>query len=78
MEIYKGREIETEQLNDGKWIVCAQDNNGVMVVARPGWHYLTEEDGIEDVERLIDQSLEWKRPPSSKSPEYQQAHVRRK
>ena len=29
MEIYKGREIETEQLNDGKWIVCAQDNNGV-------------------------------------------------
>jgi hypothetical protein len=26
-------------------------------VARPGWHYLTEEDGIEDVERLIDQSL---------------------
>jgi hypothetical protein len=31
--------------------------NGVMVVARPGWHYMTEEDGIEDVERLIDQSL---------------------
>jgi hypothetical protein len=58
MEIYKDREIETEQLNDGKWIVCAQDNNGVMVVARPGWHYMTEEDGIEDVERLIDQSLE--------------------
>ena len=57
MEIYRGREIETEQLNDGKWIVCAQDNNGVMVVARPGWHYMTEEDGIEDVERLIDQSL---------------------
>jgi hypothetical protein len=26
-------------------------------VARPGWHYETEEDGIEDVERLIDQSL---------------------
>ena len=49
--------FETEQLNDGKWIVCAQDNNGVMVVARPGWHYMTEEDGIEDVERLIDQSL---------------------
>jgi hypothetical protein len=45
------------QLNDGKWIVCAQDSNGVMVVARPGWHYMTEEDGIEDVERLIDQSL---------------------
>jgi hypothetical protein len=58
MEIYRGREIQTEQLNDGKWIVCAQDNNGVMVVARPGWHYMTEEDGIEDVERLIDQSLE--------------------
>ncbi len=57
MEIYKGPEIETEQLTDGKWIVCAQDNNGVMVVARPGWHYETEEDGIEDVERLIDQSL---------------------
>jgi hypothetical protein len=57
MEIYKGREIETEQLNDGKWIVCAQDKSGVMVVARRGWHYVTEEDGIEDVERLIDQSL---------------------
>ena len=57
MEIYKGREIETEQLNNGKWIVCAQDKNGVMVVARRGWHYVTEEDGIEDVERLIDQSL---------------------
>jgi hypothetical protein len=57
MEIYRGREIETEQLNDGKWIVCAQDNKGVMVVARPGWHYMTEEDGIEDVERLIDQRL---------------------
>jgi hypothetical protein len=49
MKVYKGREIETEQLNDGKWIVCAQDNNGVMVIARPGWHYMTEEDGIEDV-----------------------------
>ena len=57
MEIYRGREIETEQLNDGKWIVCAQDNNGVMVVARPGWHYMTEEDGIEDVERLIEEPL---------------------
>ena len=57
MEIYKGREIETEQLNDGKWIVCAQDKNGVMIVARRGWHYMTEADGIEDVERLIDQSL---------------------
>jgi hypothetical protein len=45
MEIYRGREIETEQLNDGKWIVCAQDNNGVKAVARPGWHYVTEEDG---------------------------------
>ena len=33
------------------------DDSGVMVVARPGWHYMTEEDGIEDVERLIDQSL---------------------
>ena len=57
MASYKGREIRTEQLNDGKWIVCAEDNNGVMVVTRPGWHYETEEDGIEDVERLIDQSL---------------------
>jgi hypothetical protein len=57
MEIYKGREIETEQLNNGKWIVCGEGNNGVMVVNRPGWHYETEEDGIEDVERLIDQSL---------------------
>jgi hypothetical protein len=57
MEIYRGREIETEQLSDGKWIVCAQDNNGVMVIARPGWHYMTEEDGIEDVERLVDQSF---------------------
>jgi hypothetical protein len=57
MASYKGREIQTEQLNDGKWIVCGEDNNGVMVVNRPGWHYETEEDGIEDVERLIDQSL---------------------
>jgi len=57
MEIYRGREIETEQLNDGKWIVCAQDNNGVMVVARPGWHYMTEEDGIDDDDRLLDPSL---------------------
>ena len=36
MEIYKGREIETEQLNDGKWVVCGQDKNGVMIVARRG------------------------------------------
>jgi hypothetical protein len=57
METYKGREIETEQLNDGKWTVCAQDKNGVMVVARQGWHYETKEDAIEDIERLIDQSL---------------------
>jgi hypothetical protein len=58
MASYKGREIQTEKLNDGKWIVCAEDDNGVMVVTRPGWHYETKEDGIEDVERLIDQSLQ--------------------
>ena len=46
MKTYRGREIETEQLDDGKWIACAQDANGVMVVARPGWHYETEEDAI--------------------------------
>jgi hypothetical protein len=57
MKIYRGREIETEQLDDGKWIACAQDANGVMVVARPGWHYETEEDAIADVEALIDQQL---------------------
>jgi hypothetical protein len=56
MASYRGREIQTEQLNYGKWIVCAEDDSGVMVVTRPGWHYMTEEDGIEDVERLIDQS----------------------
>jgi len=28
-----------------------------MVVARPGWHYETEEDAIADVEALIDQQL---------------------
>jgi hypothetical protein len=57
MKIYRGREIETEQLDDGKWIACAQDANAVMVVARPGWHYETEEDAIADVEALIDQQL---------------------
>jgi hypothetical protein len=36
MASYKVREIQTEQLSDGKWIVCAKDNNGVMVVTRPG------------------------------------------
>jgi hypothetical protein len=25
MKTYRGREIETEQLDDGKWIACAQD-----------------------------------------------------
>ena len=35
----------------------AQNANGVMVVARPGWHYETEEDAIADVEALIDQQL---------------------
>jgi hypothetical protein len=29
----------------------------VVVVARPGWHYETEEDAIADVEALIDQQL---------------------
>jgi hypothetical protein len=53
---YSGREIEIEQLDDGKWVSSAQDANGVMVVARPGWHYQTEEDAIADVEALIDQS----------------------
>ena len=57
MKTYRGREIETEQLDDGKWIACAQDAIGVMVVARPGWHYETEEDAIADVEALIDQQL---------------------
>jgi len=57
MKTYGGREIETEQLDDGKWIACAQDANAVMVVARPGWHYETEEDAIADVEALIDQQL---------------------
>src|ERR1700730_3975323 len=57
MKTYRGREIETEQLDDGKWIACAQNANGVMVVARPGWHYETEEDAIADVEALIDQQL---------------------
>jgi len=57
MKTYRGREIETEQLNDGKWIAWAQNANGVMVVARPGWHYETEEDAIADVEALIDQQL---------------------
>jgi hypothetical protein len=57
MKTYRGREIETEQLDDGKWIACAQDAIGVMVVARPGWHYETEEDAIADVEALIDQHL---------------------
>ena len=52
MKTYRGREIETEQLDDGKWIACAQDANG-----RPGWHYETEEDAIADVEALIDQQL---------------------
>ena len=28
-----------------------------MVVARPGWHYETEEDANADVEALIDQQL---------------------
>jgi predicted RNase H-like HicB family nuclease len=55
-ETYRGREIEIEQLEDGKWIACAQDVNGVMVLARPGWRYETEEDAIADVEGLIDQS----------------------
>jgi hypothetical protein len=55
-EIYRGREIEIEQLGDGKWIACAQGANGVMVVARPGWHYETEEDAMDDIESLIDQS----------------------
>jgi hypothetical protein len=57
MKTYGGREIETEQAEDGKWIACAQDANRVMVVARPGWHYETEEDAIADVEALIDQQL---------------------
>jgi hypothetical protein len=57
MKTYKGREIEIEQLEDGKWIACGQDANGVMVVARPGWHYVTEQDAIEDVEALIDQTV---------------------
>ena len=35
MKTYRGREIETEQLDDGKWIACAQDAIGVMVVADP-------------------------------------------
>jgi hypothetical protein len=34
----KGREIRTELLNDGKWIVCAEDNNGVIVVTRQAWN----------------------------------------
>ncbi len=54
-QTYRRREIEIEQLDDGKWIACAQDSNGVMVVARPGWHYETEEDAIADIEALIDQ-----------------------
>ena len=54
-QTYRGREIEIEQLGDGKWIACAQDSNGVMVVARPGWHYETEEDAIADIEALVDQ-----------------------
>jgi hypothetical protein len=57
MKTYRGREIETERLDDGKWIACAQNANGVMVVARPGWHYETEEDAIADVEALIDQQF---------------------
>jgi hypothetical protein len=55
-ETYRGREIEMEQLGDGKWIACAQGANGVMVVSRPGWHYETEEDAMDDIEALIDQS----------------------
>ena len=69
MEIYRGREIETEQLSDGKWIVCAQDNNGVMVIARPGWHYITEEEGIEDVEKANRPELLKKTPENWRSGE---------
>jgi hypothetical protein len=54
---YKGREIKIESLEDGKWIANAQDANGVMVVARPGWHYQTEQDAMVDIEALIDQSI---------------------